>query len=677
MTGLLACLQYNLQTSTCKSRGLAGLLFLLACSGLTAAELEISSGPGRLGPLTWESVEIAYRPKSDTRMGQWRLLAADLLGPDGVALGTLELDCLAGRMSPAGPVCDDGRINWAGGPLIAVLESEFRLTADDAGFDLELFGGLLHGQVHLPADGDPVEAAFEIESVALTEFSPALFEQVGLRDVAGALSVSLQFAGQRLQGQMRLDDAAFDSPGGERAGFGIGVQGRFSLDLADGYTAFSLELEQSAGELLFGPVYLPPPADPLAMKAQGRGEGDRWLIERIEIEDPGAVSLVGDMMIERGEAGWSLERVNADSLQLQLPLAWERWLDGPLASMGLADIETTGQINASGRVEGTGVSLDARLEEFYLDDPQGRFAIDRVAGDMTVRDDGGSLQLEWEGLSLYGLPSGGSSLQLAGDATTVGLVEPLRMPLLDGAVVVERLVWEHAEGEDRELHLDARIEPLDLAELTGLLGFPVFGGVLSGSFPGVRYVDEVLSFTGGIDVRAFSGRIEMTDLAIERPFGTLPALAAQVEFHRLDLAELTGAFNFGHMEGQASGWMRDLRLLDWRPVAMDARIYTHEDVRRRRISQRAVENLSNLGGAGGALITGTVLRVFDEFPYRRAGLACRLSNNICHIDGVALHESGGFYIVQGRSLPRLDIIGHRRLVDWPQLMGQLAAMMEE
>jgi hypothetical protein len=130
------------------------------------------------------------------------------------------------------------------------------------------------------------------------------------------------------------------------------------------------------------------------------------------------------------------------------------------------------------------------------------------------------------------------------------------------------------------------------------------------------------------------------------------------------------------MEGQVSGWVRGLRLLDWRPVAMDARLFTHDDVPRRRISQRAVDNLSSLGGGGGALMTGTVLSVFEDFPYQRAGLACRLANNICHLDGVAAHESGGFYIVEGRGLPRLDVIGHRRLVDWPLMLRQLESIAQ-
>jgi len=654
------------------------VIFVLVGSGLAAAELEISSGPGRMGPLSWDQVDIFYRPELAAEAGSWRLMASGVTGPDAVILGSIEFECSSGRMRPAGPECDAGRMRWIDGPLLADMEADFRLAAGERAYLFELVSGPVQGQVRWPVNGEGIAVDLRVEALPLADVYGEVFDQAGLRDVAGELSGSINYSGHGLRGQLQLIDTAFDSPGGEMAGFAIEAESTFELEFKDGQTAFRIELEQSAGEMLFGQVYLPPVSEPLALTLQGQSSGDgRWQIDHLEFEDPGAISLVGGMVLDAGEAGWSLVHAHADSLKLQFPLAWERWLDGPLAAKGLADIETTGLVEAAGRIDNGEIDLEARLEGFHLDDPQERFSIDRANADVVIRDDYSSLVLEWEALSLYGLPSGASSLRMAGDGTRISLAEPLRMPLLDGALVIERMLWEHADVEERELLLDARIEPLDLAELTGLLGFPEFGGVLSGTFPGVRYVDEVLSFTGGIDVQAFSGRIEMTDLAVERPFGTLPALAAQVEFHRLDLAELTSAFNFGHMEGEMSGWMRDLRLLDWQPVAMDARIFTHDDARRRRISQRAVENLSNLGGAGGALITGTVLRVFDEFPYRRAGLACRLSNNICHIDGVALHESGGFYIVQGRSLPRLDIIGHRRLVDWPQLMRQLAAMMEE
>jgi hypothetical protein len=651
---------------------------LAGADRLAAAELELSSGPGRAGSVSWESVELHYRPEQGEVPGSWQFQADGLAWEDGTEIGAIEIACRQGRMRQAGPDCEAGSLSWRHGLLADGFEAEFRLASHPERFEVSLVDGPLQGRVAVPRDGQLPTMDLQVDGLSLARLPAELLGEEGLRDLEGTLSGALEFAEGRLQGELQLEGAGFDSADGVTAGFGIDASVAVTFQLGDDGQAFELDLVQHDGELLLGPVYLPPPEAPLRLLARGQRGGDGSVhVDHLEFHDPESLSLAGELALARVEEAWSLRSVQLHSAQFQFPLAWERWLDGPLAARGMAGMETAGRLEGSlelsdGTVVATGV-----IEGFHLDDPQGRFGLDQVNAELFVDDRSSSLMASWGAIYLYGLPLGASTLRMAGDGDQISLVEPLSMPLLDGAVVIERLLWEYADVEERELQLDARIEPLDLAELTGVLGFPEFGGVLSGNFPGVRYVDEVLSFTGGIDIQAFSGRIELKDLAVERPFGTLPALAAQVEFHRLDLAELTGAFNFGRMEGQMSGWMHDLRLLDWRPVAMDARVFTHSDVRRRRISQRAVENLSNLGGAGGALITGTVLRVFDEFPYRRAGLACRLSNNICYIDGVAQHDSGGFYIVQGRSLPRLDIVGHRRLVDWPQLMAQLAAMMEE
>ncbi len=35
----------------------------------------------------------------------------------------------------------------------------------------------------------------------------------------------------------------------------------------------------------------------------------------------------------------------------------------------------------------------------------------------------------------------------------------------------------------------------------------------------------------------------------------------------------------------------------------------------------------------------------------------------------------GYYLVKGKGLPRIDIIGNAGRVDWPQLVAQIAAGM--
>jgi len=143
----------------------------------------------------------------------------------------------------------------------------------------------------------------------------------------------------------------------------------------------------------------------------------------------------------------------------------------------------------------------------------------------------------------------------------------------------------------------------------------------------------------------------------------------------LDLASLTRTFSFGEIQGRLGGHIRDLHLVDWKPVAFDAQLATPPgDGSRHRISQKAVDNLTNLGGGGitGAL-SRSLLGMFKTFSYDRLGIACRLHDGICDMDGVA-PAARGYYIVKGGGLPRIDIIGYAHEVDWDELVARLASV---
>ena len=49
-------------------------------------------------------------------------------------------------------------------------------------------------------------------------------------------------------------------------------------------------------------------------------------------------------------------------------------------------------------------------------------------------------------------------------------------------------------------------------------------------------------------------------------------------------------------------------------------------------------------------------------------MACRLQNEVCQMSGIEPHGDG-YYLVKGRGLPRIDIIGNQGRVDWPQLLS--------
>ena len=81
------------------------------------------------------------------------------------------------------------------------------------------------------------------------------------------------------------------------------------------------------------------------------------------------------------------------------------------------------------------------------------------------------------------------------------------------------------------------------------------------------------------------------------------------------------------------------------PEAFDANFYTPPgDKSKHRISQRAVTNLSSIGGGSGggvaAALQGGLLRFFDDFGYDRLGLTCRRANDVCVMGGVGPAKNG-------------------------------------
>jgi hypothetical protein len=217
-----------------------------------------------------------------------------------------------------------------------------------------------------------------------------------------------------------------------------------------------------------------------------------------------------------------------------------------------------------------------------------------------------------------------------------------------------------------------------MAQLSAALGWPRFGGNLSGGIPEIELSGNTIELHGGLDLYVFDGYLGVSGLTLERPFGVAPSLRADIHFENLDLDQLTSAFSFGGMTGRLDGTISGLRLVDWSPVAFDAALRSD---RGGRMSYKAVDDLTALGGGGGLSnnLQTMALRMFDTFGYRRLGIRCKLVAEVCTMGGIeaasngAAAGSGGdsYTIVEGSGLPRIQIVGHRRLVAWPTLVDRL------
>lgn len=622
--------------------------------------------------MDWLSIDVRYHTRDDRA---WLLEARGLrLGAEGPS-ADLRLACAKFSWSQFGQDCAAAELQLEvdGERLLALDGLRWRSLADGV-LELHWDGPAEHAALTWSGGFAEPLVELELRRFDLAELSSFWPWETGLDVLEGELSLALSLNPTAVNASMRWTDGMLDGLDGRLAAEGLVLDVDLMLEL-DSLPArvWRLAATQHAGELLADSIYLPSPAVPMTLSAAWSAPShDHLQVTDFYLDDPGSVAARGNADLRLENETWQLSSLVLEHLNINLAHFWPRWMEGPAATAGWGSLGLAGALGGSLQWQSDHLqAADLRITALALEDPRARLGLDGLSVHLQGAEGRVQSAIQWNAAQLWGLPLGGTEMDLLVDEVGVRLLQAVSIPVLDGAIGIDSLAWFDLEDLPSQLVFDARIEPISLNLLTRELGLVELGGNLAGHFPGVQYQDQRLAFTGDIEIDAFSGRISLSELEIERPFGTLPALAAQVEFDRLDLLELTGAFDFGRMEGQMSGWMRDLRLLDWRPVAMDTRLFTHADVRRRRISQRAIDDLSSLGGAGGALLTGTVLRVFDDFPYRRAGLACRLVNNICYIDGVAPHPSGGFYIVEGRGLPRLDVVGHRRLVDFPQVLRQL------
>ena len=147
----------------------------------------------------------------------------------------------------------------------------------------------------------------------------------------------------------------------------------------------------------------------------------------------------------------------------------------------------------------------------------------------------------------------------------------------------------------------------------------------------------------------------------------------QLEAQQERINEINGAIR-DSITGFVDADVRDLELQRWRPVRFDARIASSAGSYPRRISQRAVQNISALGGAGAsAAIQRGLIGLFDTFGYRELGFRCVLRANVCRADGIAgaNRADDGFVIVRGGGVPALDVIGYNRRIDWNELVERL------
>jgi hypothetical protein len=654
-------------------------LGLLAAAGLQARTLQLDVDVVRSGVGSLTGVQATLRGAAGAGGGELELRAA-----------TLDFPLLAYSAKDIVWRCplahgDDGEWRCAGPVRVAGGKSrELALRFSPAATRVELAGGGQRISYENQA-ASPDLSRIELQKIPvawLQAFLSGLWAdgRWSAGELSGRIDVHVPAQGLRVLTDLQLAGIGVETPDGWLAAAGIG--GRLKIDYTDtgGPTRVGVQLQTKAGELLVDQFYIPLPATPvlIAVDAESAAEG-RWRLPKIQWRDGDVLQADGDALVDA--AG------DIDDLRLalrfgDLALARDRYLSGVLAPAGFGELVLAG--SAQARLELKDGSLRALAlapREVSVIDPQQRFTLVGVEGDLdwnaVGREPAG--HLGWSSGALFGIGHGAGRFDFVGADGALELAAPTRIAVLGGAISLDHLRWQPpGDGHGTRFQLGVTMDALDLGSLSQRLGWPPFAGTLAGRIPAARYEDDILALDGGVTMQLFGGSVRLTDLVLERPFGAAPSLSADVAIDDIDLEPLTAAFGFGAITGRLDGRIASIRMVDWTPVAFDARLQTDPAWKgRRRISYSAVEDITKVGGGGGLMggIQGQALKFFDDFGYKQIALGCRLRNNVCEMSGVD-SAGDGYTIVEGAGLPRIQVIGFRRRVDWPTLVDRLEAATE-
>jgi hypothetical protein len=502
----------------------------------------------------------------------------------------------------------------------------------------------------------------------LSPWLPANMPRISSGRASGTIKVSGARGGLAgAAGTVRLSGVAFSDDNGLHAGDKIA--GQMSLNAARRGNAWqgSANLKWQSGEVFWQPLYIAEGGHTLAL----RGNVDAKTLQidsgTLNIAKVGTARFSGQWDRVKG----ALREATLSGQGLDMAPLYTLVLKPFLEKTVLADMETEGKVDVAWSLrDGETTEFDLGLHNFHGEDKRKRFALYGVNGWVPwARNGERTADIRIDGAQLLQVPIGPMEIPLRMKGLDFSLNQ-LKVPLLDGTLNIAdfRMV---RNKDDWDWSFSGGLTPVSMDQLTRALGVPPMSGTISGIIPEVTYANHELKMDGALLIRAFDGTIVVKDLAMTDPLGRAPRLVADLDMRNLDLDLVTRAFSFGNMEGRIDVAVKDIELSNWRPVRFDAKVASSPGDYRKRISQKAVENISALGGAGAAAaIQRSFLRFFETFGYSRIGLSCQLRNGVCVMDGVE-ESPQGFVIIKGGGIPAITVIGYNRYVSWDELLQRL------
>lgn len=632
----------------------AGLALLLWGACATAAlQLDV----GRI--VTGDAVAHGVALTVDRTRGQIRVARLDVAGQ---RFDNLQLECLRLTLADGRIRCRDGRLHG----LPALAGARLNLDYTTATRTGELGIGSPTGGHLVLRWGRALTA--RVDRFPVAELA-RLWAPAAAWRLDGVLTGQARLDAERLEISAGLDGGALADASGSHAAEGVMAELRLAAERRKSGWQWRADTTWRAGGVFWDPVFVSPP---IAIRATGRRKGHALEIADLRVVAPGLsdvrahgrIDLDAQRLVD-GEL--SMRGADLAIVVPQFVLPWiapaqtERWRVAGGADLALEWRE--------GELQSAALMLD-QVGFAYLGQ---RFRVGPLSGRVPWhRDAPQQGQLRVDGLHWQKLDFSPFALDLTVDRDRV-VFDRVRLPVLDGALVIDGLGLARTEagwrGEGALF-----MEPVSMRALTAALDLPAMAGTLSAAMPGLVVTPQRVGLEGALVIALFDGYVQATGVEVIDPFGLLPRLQANVTAEHLDLAQLTETFAFGAVSGYLDIELANLQMAAWRPLRFDATVRSTPGDYPRRISQRAVEHITALGGAGAAAaIQRSFLRFFNDFGYREIGLSCRLARGVCQMAGLdgPGPDDTPFAIVRGGGVPALNVIGYNRRVDWEEFIARV------
>jgi hypothetical protein len=648
------------------------------------AALEFAWSAGSLAGEAWSVDDLEARLRLDASgVGSLSLDAARLrLEAHPGRFEGLRFDCDALSMKASDWVCETGRLSLETSPLGGRHSAGWRAHLGPTGIEIEvrdLTVAAGRAALEFRSADQRWQLAVDASGLALDALAP-LLRGLSPADwgATGRLSVRVDASGsgarvRRVAGEAELEGLVFASPDGTQAVEQLDVRADVRAQAVDDGWEGELALASGAGQVYAEPLYLDLGEAPLRLSCSGRWSTDRDALDcgRWSARHEGVAEASGSLRL-------ALAPIAVDALSVTARTAragevYRAWLQAFLIGSPADDLTLAGAAELAFESDAAGART-WRLGLGGLDvaDNRGAFVLDGIEGEVNWRREApaAASRLTLRGGALHRVGFDGFDAAFTALGTRLKLDRPVAVPLLDGQLRLASLEVDGAATGAR-WQTSLALEALSLQRLTEALQWPSFTGTLEGSLPEVRFADGVLSTGEGLVFRVFDGVVELAGVTLRDPLGAVPVVAGSARLRGLDLARVTRAFAFGRIEGRIDGDLSELELVGWQPNRFRLHLYTpKQEPGRRRISQRAVENLTELGSGVPAGLSSGLLRLFEEFRYEKIDVSVALDGNLALLSGIA-RPDGGYYLVKGTGVPRIDVIGRNRKVAWKQLVQRL------